>query len=324
MSKLKHSITLYGFANKFGNFEYTFEDCLKNAKALGGDGIELVSSQMMPSYPNNDDNWNAEFKDLMAKYELNPVCYSAYIDLGMRSDRIMNDVEKYEATINDLNIAYNLGFKVMRSQFSLTPKVMEQCLPYTEDLGIHLAVELHVPHVPSTPIWQEYLELFQRKNSSYLGIVPDMSSFQAVPPPTFFNNEEEGPEKEIRKRIVAGFEKGMSKQELAALNRDLGGEDENNRLIHELFYRYFRDKVEYDGLAAFLPYSKYIHGKFYYVSEDLTITDIDYARIVKMIKDSGFNGYIVSEFEGNQFDLKLDDMDQIRRHISMLDNLWSE
>jgi sugar phosphate isomerase/epimerase len=322
MSRLKHSITLYGFATKYANFEYTFEDCLRKAKELGGDGIEFVAPQMLPSYPKNDDSWNAKFKELIVKYELNPICYSAYIDLGMRSDRDMDDLEKFESTIRDLYIASKLGFSVLRSQFSLTPRVMEKCLPYAEDLGIHLAVEMHGPHTPGTPIWQEYLELFVRKNSSFLGIVPDMSSFLEVPPATFLNNEPEGKQKDIKRQLLAGFNEGRSEEDLKALNCMLGGDIELEELIKELFYRYFRNDVNYDGLAAFLKYSKYIHGKFYYVDENLDCSGIDYPRIMKLIKEANFDGYIASEYEGDQFDFKLDDMEQIRRHIRMLDKLW--
>jgi sugar phosphate isomerase/epimerase len=323
MAKLKHSITLYGFGNKYSHEVWSFEDCMVHAKELGGDGIELVAVQMMPSYPSEDPKWNDYFKDLCQKYGLNPVCYSAYIDLGMRSDRDMDTDEKYDCTIRDLEIAYDLGFKILRSQFALTPEVMEKCLPYAEKLGIHLAVELHGPHVPSTPIWQDFLKLFQRANSPYLGVVPDMSSFTFAPPKTLLNNYEPGKEKDICQKLVEAFNKGSSQQDLEALNRNLGGSDDNNSFIEQLFYRYFRDSVDYDGLAALLKYSKYIHGKFWYIDENLDCFGIDYPRIVKLIKESGFDGFIASEFEGNGFDSQLDDMEQIRRHIKMLDKLWA-
>lgn len=324
MNSLKHSITLYAFANKYANFEYSFEDCMRIAGELGADGIELVGAQMLPSYPYCSPEFEAEFKNLVGKYNLKPVCYSAYIDLGVRSDRDMNHAEIFDSTIRDLKIAKDLGFSILRSQYSITPKIMEECLPYAEALGIHLAVEMHGPHVPKTPIWQEYLELFQRKNSPYIGIVPDMSSFLEIPPPTFLNNEPEGPEKKRFRKIVDAFCAEKEKDELLALNLDIGGGENGEALIEELFYRYFRKHVDYPGLAAFLPYTKYIHGKFYYVNEQLESPGIDYSRIVGIIKDSGFTGYIASEYEGDQFDLELDEIDQIKRHIRMMKKLWSE
>ncbi len=82
--------------------------------------------------------------------------------------------------------------------------------------------------------------------------------------------------------------------------------------------------MDYEGLAKLLRYSKYIHGKFYYVDEELTSKGIDYPRIVKIIKDSGFDGYICSEYEGDQYDLSLEEAEQIQRHVKMLDKLWRE
>jgi len=324
MSKLKHSITLYGFGSEYSNLKWSLDDCMMHAKELGGDGIELVPVQMMPSYPSSDHKWNEHFRELCKKYGLNPVCYSAYIDLGMRKDRDMDADEKYDSTIRDLEIASELGFKIVRSQFALTPEVMEKCLPYAEKLGIHLAVELHGPHVPSVPIWQDFLKLFQRVNSPFLGVVPDMSSFTYAPPVTFLNAEEPGKDRDVGHKLIEEFNKGVSHEELVTLNRDLGGSDDNKALIETLFNNYFRDKVDYNGLAALLKYSKYIHGKFFYCDENLECFGIDYPRIVKLIKDSGFDGFIASEFEGTRFDTELDDMAQIRRHIKMLDNLWGK
>ena len=327
MSKIKHSITLYSFATKYGNGKMNFEDCMRTARDLGGDGIELVAPQMVPSYPYADEAFKKEFFAMCDKYGMDPVCYSGYIDLGIRPGKMMTDHEKYDSTIRDLEIAYELGFKIMRTQFALTPKIMEKCLPFAEKLGVHLAIELHTPHVPSTPIWQEYLELFERADSPYLGVVPDMSSFCYAPPATFFNLEEDGDQDAlaIRKQLLAAFEAGEDKETILALNEKLGGDPvENGALIEELFYRYFRDKVDYDGLARLLKYSRYIHGKFYYVSDDFQSKGIDYPRIVKIIKDSGFDGYICSEYEGDQYDLSLDVTDQIRTHIKYLDKLWAE
>ncbi len=228
MSQIKHSITLYSFARRYGNSIYSFEDCMAEASRMGGQGIELVAAQMMPGYPYLDKEFKTLFMRLCDKYELNPVCYSAYIDLGIRKDKVMTDHEKYDSTIRDLEIAYELGFKIVRSQFSLTPVIMEKCLPFAEKLGIHLSVELHTPHVPSTPIWQEYLALFEKADSPYLGVVPDMSSFCYAPPATFFNGEEDGDQErlEIRKQLLEAFENGESKEYLYELNDTLGGDRE--------------------------------------------------------------------------------------------------
>ncbi len=76
MSRLKHGITLYGFGGSYVHGNATLEDVLQKAKDIGCDGIEIVAPQMVQGHPNPSVEWMDSFKDLCAKYELDPVCYS--------------------------------------------------------------------------------------------------------------------------------------------------------------------------------------------------------------------------------------------------------
>lgn len=320
MSKLRHSLTLFGFTGPYCRGEMNLEQCIAKAKELGYDGIEMVAAQMMPSYPFSDPKWNDYFKGLCREYDVKPVCYSAYIDQGLRSDRDLNEREILQFTLNDLEAAHDMGFEICRSQFSITPKVMEQALPYAEAYGIHLAIEMHAPHTPSTPIWQEYLELFQRKNSPYLGIVPDYSSFMEALPANYLDTTPEGREKNIKKQLMTDFNAMAPAEKLYEDAKVLG--DAGRAFVDGMFHVAQRDKVEYDGLKEFLPYTKYVHGKYYFIDENLTCKDINFPKLLKMLKDMDYSGYLCTEFEGNKYTPNIDDIEQIRRHLKMTDQIW--
>jgi hypothetical protein len=56
----------------------------------------------------------------------------------------------------------------------------------------------------------------------------------------------------------------------------------------------------YQGLADFLPYAKGVSAKSYNFDANGNETFLDYGRLLKTVKDSGFVGYIGIEYEGEK------------------------
>lgn len=336
MGTIKHSITLYGFGMKYVQGKCSFEDALRTAKEMGGDGIEIVAPQMVPGHPNPTDEWISYFKDTAAKYELDPVCYSVYIDSGKHKGRFLNEYERFAETINEMEVAKKLGFKYVRSQDALLPATMEKLLPYVEELGLHLAIEMHGPWSPSTPVFEEYYELFEKKHTDALGVVLDFSAFASGAPEIVLNNI---PDDCCRKDILMKINElytttEIPEKELEQKILDEGGDELDVEICRKKIFSipktakmgtiYYRTKPDYEGFRRFLKYSKYMHGKFYYCNENFECRDINYPKYVQIMKEEGYHGYIASEYEGGAFDESLSEKDQITRHIKMLDKLWAE
>ena len=71
-------------------------------------------------------------------------------------------------------------------------------------------------------------------------------------------------------------------------------------LLQEMyaFLQFKKDcKKELEGLKEIMPYCFHMHGKFHYLYEDLTEASIPYEEILHVVKESDYNGYIVSEYE---------------------------
>jgi len=62
------------------------------------------------------------------------------------------------------------------------------------------------------------------------------------------------------------------------------------------FYEYDR----YQGVKDMMPYAKGVSGKTHDFDENGNETVIDYAKMMKIIADSGYKGYIDVEYEGNK------------------------
>ncbi len=336
MRQIKHSITLYGFGMKYIQGVDSFEDVILKAKHMGGDGIEIVSPQMIPGHPNPSEEWMAYFRDLMADNELVPVCYSVYIDSGKHKGRFLTEAERMTCTINEMEYAKKMGFSIVRSQDALLPATMEKLLPYAEELGVHLSIELHGPWSPSTPVFQDYLELFERKNSDYLGVVMDFSAFASGAPATVLNRL---PDDVCNKPLLNEINKLYSTTEIPEADlidqiRQKGGDEVDVQVAKKAIFSipmdskmgtiYYRTQPDYDGFRKLLKYSKYMHGKFFYVDENLESLGIDYPGFVKIMKEEGYQGFIASEYEGGHHDPTVSEEEQIIRHIQMLENLWQK
>jgi len=76
------------------------------------------------------------------------------------------------------------------------------------------------------------------------------------------------------------------------------------------FYEYDR----YRGVTDLMPYAKGVSGKTRDFDENGNETVIDYVRMMKIIADSGYKGYIDVEYEGN----KLSEDEGIKASIALL------
>ncbi|MBX2914594.1 MAG: TIM barrel protein [Cyclobacteriaceae bacterium] len=76
----------------------------------------------------------------------------------------------------------------------------------------------------------------------------------------------------------------------------------------------------YQGVADLLPYAKGVSAKSYAFDADGNETRIDYLRLLKLVKDSGFDGYVGIEFEG--FDMA--EPDGILATQKLLERCWGQ
>jgi sugar phosphate isomerase/epimerase len=77
------------------------------------------------------------------------------------------------------------------------------------------------------------------------------------------------------------------------------------------FYEYDR----YKGVAEMMPFAKGVSGKTYDFDADGNETKVDYVKMMKLISDSGFKGYIDVEYEGN----KLSEDEGVKASIALIE-----
>jgi L-ribulose-5-phosphate 3-epimerase len=86
------------------------------------------------------------------------------------------------------------------------------------------------------------------------------------------------------------------------------------------FYINRAEKKEYDkykGVEELMPFAKGVSAKSYDFNEAGDETKIDYARMLKIVKDAGYKGYIGIEYEGG----RLSEADGIKATKKLLERL---
>lgn len=124
------SVSLYSFSMKFFDGSYDLEDCVRTASQLGFKGVEIVAAQMVENYPYPTEEWCGWFRELLQKYRMQPVSYSAYIDMGQYTGRDLTEEEIIQCTLNDMMYANRLGFPIVRTQHAISPGILEKMIPY--------------------------------------------------------------------------------------------------------------------------------------------------------------------------------------------------
>ena len=293
---------------------------LKKTHDMGYKGVEIVAAQMVPEYPYPSDEWLYMFRDLLKKYDLEPVCWSAYIDMGIRSDRDLSEDEIFQFTLNDLIYAKKAGFPIVRTQHAISPKVFRQMIPYCKELGVKLTIEMHHPHHPEVPVWKEYFEIMRNEGKGVLGFVPDFSIFQTTPHKLYLEQAvNDGCRPEKLEEIVKLHQ--TTKDLDAVKNGDF---NEQEKFVAEEMFGKFTAPAKISQIKDFIDCAFYIHGKFYYLDNDDHDPCIPYEEIIAEIKKAGYKGYIASEFEGHHFDDIIDSEKQLRHFVALNTKLLEE
>lgn len=81
----------------------------------------------------------------------------------------------------------------------------------------------------------------------------------------------------------------------------------------------FREYDRYLGVSEMMPFAKGVSGKTHEFDKDGNETTIDYARMMKIIADSKYKGYIDVEYEGE----KLSEADGVKASIALVQKVMA-
>lgn len=317
MSNIKLGITLYSFTPEYAKGIFSLEDCIRTAREFGAEGFEIVATQMIPSYPYVSDQFLGEIKAMCQHYDIEAVCYAANMDRGMRPDRNLTEDEMLAIAINDVKSANKMGCKVLREQFLMSPNAMGRLAPYAEEYGVKVGIEIHNPEYPTSPIMQEYLEVYEKSGSEYIGFIPDFGCFATKPnKPNWDNALKNGAREEMLQMAAKmRYDEVPLEEARAAMIKAGANGAEMGAFQGMNGFVTFYNEPDLEGLKKIMPYCFEMHGKFHYMYEDLHEASIPYEQILPIIQESDFDGYIMSEYEDHESEHA--SIEMVRRHLQM-------
>lgn len=301
----KLGLTLYSATAELAAGQYDLDSLLARVADAGvGPGIEIVASQMLPTYPVVTEQFAADWRATFDKYGFEPSSFGANLDMGRNRTRDMNPDEEFEFTRTLFEGAKKLGFPLVRIQ-SAKPDLLRRLIPLAEALDLKMGYEIHAPSGPNTPNIQDVRDTYAEFDSPLLGFVADFSATMHAMSPTLI--------RAVRKM-------GLDDEAVATMQRiwasDQSMFDQQNEFIDYLRGRDFdparlgplsrlafnmHGHVPITDWAEIMPQILHVHAKFYDIDAAGEEPAIDYPGLVREFLRGGYTGYWSSEWEGHAF-----------------------
>lgn len=322
---IKRSVSLYSYQEEYFLHKFTLEDCIAKSASVGAKGIEAIGEQMFPGFPKLTDEFVDQWNGWMAGYGTTAVCHDMFLDTKRFKHRLLTPDEEVESVERDLKFASRLGFKVIRVIVSASPEIMERCIPLAEKHGVRMAIEVHAPWSLDHPWIQRHIEVMERTDTEFYGLIPDFGIFTSRFPRVQSDRYVRmGVRTEIADYITQAYETRMLAEYIVGNVREMGGTPLEMQMAEQTRHQVWSSPKR---LLEYMKRIFHIHGKFYEMVDDRTEYSIPYAEIIAVLKQGGYDGYISSEYEGNRHiedAFPVDSFEQVRRHQAMLKYLIGE
>ena len=325
-ARFQRGISLYSFQEHYHRGNLGLDDCLAVASSMGVTGFEMLADQMLPGYPSITYNLGEDFverwRGMLARHDLDPVALDVYGETKLYKHRARTPAELLDEMRALLKTAQVLGFGILRLTFHLPLTVVADLLPYAEEADIRLACEVHAPHLLGGEWVQSYLNLAARTGTRHLGLMPDLGTFcRHIPRVALDEALRDGATPRLIQYMAEAYAAGESTADMVARITGMGGNDTDLWMALRLAIRVWTYQPP-AVLADYLPHVFHIHGKFYEMTADGVEPDIPYEEILRVLISGGYEGYIMSEYEGQRLtagvDTGYDEIEQVQRHQALL------
>jgi sugar phosphate isomerase/epimerase len=295
--KPKRGVSVYSYCMTYG-FCMTLEDCFEDIHDMGATCFELLTSHI-DNYPYPSAQWIDHYWGLCEKYKLEPAEMGMWGETHLHRGPKMTDDQIVAEISRDLKLANTLGFHSVRMKITCMNRecdpepgwqsYFERLIPVAEKYDVAMLSECHSPTLLTRQHINDYLEFADKHKTKHFGINADFGTFQNFSLP-----------------------EGASGGGFGSANKvDLGA---NPKLTPRQEGTYSKP----EDIIRILPYCRTCHAKFNYMDPNFEERTIPYKQIIQLMVDQGWNGNLISEYEGPMRDDPGYLGDQLRRqHIMM-------
>lgn len=286
----RYGVSLYSFMGDYGTV-LDLESALAAVADVGATGVEILGEGHIPNYPEPSGAWIDMWFGLLEKYSLEPTNYGSWIDTRLHPGRTMTVAEGAAALQRDLRLASQLGFGFVRPKIGVVSSdlVPDPIWAESVERSLDLAHELGIiicPEIHSpTPIKHPVVE-------DYISLI----------------------ERTGTKNFGLLIDTGIFQDRPIPLRE---GETRETRPA-------FLDGIGVDpaDFADIAQYVVFIQAKFHDIDEQLEDQQIPWLPVLKALKDSGYSGYLSSEYEVERTPWRA--VEQVRRQHALIRRITSE
>ena len=315
---IKRGVSFYSYQQADFFDEMDYKDMIRELHDnLHCDGVEIINMNVVRDYPFPSDRWVAEWRNIIARYNMKPVCLDGFLDTMHFRDHVLTYGEAAEVVKQDLRVAAELGFGHIRTMSSLPNEVMERCLDTAEKYGVKIAWEIHTP-LPIRPGEEKInkfrdgcersvfdtLEWVEKIGTDKVGFIPDFGIFCDGP----YLGSVEAMIRQLRKRDEKLADELTEILKACARTHDFSvrvSEEYADKLLpQEMRSVRYQTCAQPEDLELILPYVFSFHGKAHnmveipgepgHYQEPATM----YNEVFDVLKKNDWDGYICTEFEG--------------------------
>ncbi len=278
MGKPKRGISAYSYG-EFG-VSMTLEDILADISDIGAPGLEILSNTHIYGYPNPTEAWLDDWDRMIEQYGLVPVEYGHWVDARLYEGRELSTAESVEALQLDIRLAHRLGFSILRTKLG----VIE---PVDGVFGF------------SVRNWEAFIrEVLPMAEDYNVRLCPEIHMPIRLGGPVtdeYVNFIERTGTKHFGLNVDFSVFEPLDTPEAASIV----------------------SRVE--DMLPLLPYIYCCHAKVYHMDEQCRETRItNYPEILRTLMDQGWDGYLISEYEGKPRNVIGQTSQQLRRHHYMM------
>ena len=260
------------------------EDCFKDMYDMGATGIEILANSHIDSYPQLSDAYLENWKYLCQKYKIEPAEYGHWVDTRLYKKSDISMAEAREKLINDFKIAHALGFRILRTKMG----VINDALAPVEN-------------------WREIIE----------SVLPEAEKYDVVMCPEIHLTTV------LADQFVSDYVDFIEKTGTKhfGLNIDLSVFQNRFDVPGVVVYNPDCKHSQPEEIIPLIPYVKCIHAKFNKMDDNFNELTIPYPEILEILKRHGWEGYLLSEYEGENKDMPGYVSHELRKHHIMMKNI---
>lgn len=283
----KRGISTYCFYPQL-DVNMELEDVFMHMEDMGAYGLEILADGIIEGYPYPSNKWLDKWFAMIDRYHIVPVEYGHWIESRLVPGREATIEESLEQLIRDIKMASFLGFTCMRTKLGVIDEVLTPVKNWREIIKRAL------------PYAEKYNVVMQ----------PELHAPSRLTDP-FVEDYVDFIEKEKTKHFGFNIDFGIFQY------RDPEGADTRNR-----HYEYNPSKPE--DMIPLLPYVHCCHAKYYNMNENFEETTIPYREVIDIMIQHGWDGYLLSEYEGPKKTDINHCLTQVRRHQLFMKNMLGE